>query len=149
MVVDYIQQIRAPGSGRFEQVTEISMALTALKMELRVPILALAQLSRKLEDRENKRPNLNDLRESGQIEQDGNKILFCYRDEYYLERALPGAKSKKISEIEDALNGCRGVMEIIISKQRSGPIKTIKVGYNAAYNRIFSLDQGQDQEAFI
>ncbi len=150
VAVDYIQQIRAPGKSRFDQVTEISMSLTALKMELRVPILALAQLSRKLEDRDNKRPNMSDLRESGQIEQDGNKILFCYRDEYYLERRLPGCKSKDIADIEAALTNCRGVMEIIIGKQRSGPIKTVRVGYNAAYNRIFSLDQGQpDEESFI
>ncbi len=150
VVIDYIQQLEAPGQGRFDKVTAISMALSALKMELRVPILALAQLSRKLEDRENKRPNLSDLRESGQIEQDGNKILFCYRDEYYLSRMLPGASSKKIADIEAALANCRGIMEIIISKQRSGPITTIRVGYNAAYNRIFSLDQGhQDQESFI
>ena len=150
VVIDYIQQIAAPGRARFDQVTEISMALAALKMELRVPILALAQLSRKLEDRENKRPNLNDLRESGQIEQDGNKILFCYRDEYYLKRMLPGASSKKIADIHTNLTNCRGVMEIIIGKQRSGPIKTVRVGYNAAYNRFYSLDQGHpDQESFV
>lgn len=121
LIVDYAQLLKAQGRDRYQQVTNISLALKGMAMSLGIPVLALSQLSRSIESREDKRPVLSDLRESGQLEQDADNVLFCYRPEYYLAATDPGTKNldKQASwqlEMEEA----RGKLEIIVAKQRMG-----------------------------
>ncbi|PWE26707.1 replicative DNA helicase [Pararhodobacter marinus] len=138
LVVDYAQLLRSKASTRYEQITEISIALKALAGQLNVPVIALSQLSRSLESREDKRPQLSDLRESGQLEQDADCIIFCYRDEYYLERERPDA-----DDIEDftlwqqAMDKQRNRLELIVAKQRQGSIGTARLKFNPALNTIW------------
>ena len=126
IVVDYLQlmQAVAEGENRATEISEISRSLKALAKELKVPVLALSQLNRSLEQRPNKRPIMSDLRESGAIEQDADVILFIYRDEVYNE------------ETPD-----KGVAEIIVGKQRNGPIGTIKLAFLGQYTRFENLAQ--------
>lgn len=140
VVIDYLQMIDAPGKNGYESVSAASKAIKALAIELRTPILLLSQLSRAVESRDNKRPTLSDLRESGQIEQDANTVLFCYRDEYYLERlANTETDAEKASSMIALLEKQKGIMELIIAKQRSGPIETVEVGFQGSTNSITSL----------
>lgn len=150
VVIDYMQQIRASRNNRsrVEEVTEISSALKDLQSDLEVPVIACSQLSRAVEQRENKRPALSDLRESGQIEQDGNKILACYRDDYYLQRAIQGAKESEKSAMIQALADARGVMEVLILKNRSGPLSTAYLGYDAPTNRFYTRGGDEAQKGF-
>lgn len=137
-VVDYLQLLRAPGRSRFEQIAEISIALKGLAMQLGVPILALSQLSRGVESRDEKRPMLSDLRESGQLEQDADTVLFAYRDEYYLQRDKPDPDDvDEVMEWDAAMTRSRNRLEIIVAKQRQGRIDTAHVGFNPATNHIW------------
>lgn len=138
LVVDYLQLLQADGRSRIEQITQISIALKSLAMQLEVPVLALSQLSRAVETRTDKRPVLSDLRESGQLEQDADAVLFCYRDEYYLEREEPEAREvEKYEAWEAALTAKRNCLEIIVAKQRQGAIGTAHVKFNPALNLIW------------
>lgn len=136
LIVDYLQLLRAEGRSRIEQITNISIALKSLAMQLNIPVLALSQLSRAVESRENKRPVLSDLRESGQLEQDADTVLFCYRDEYYLEREKPEDEDE-LMEWEGAMHRSRNRLEIIVQKQRQGEIGTAHVRFNPALNLIW------------
>lgn len=137
VVMDYLQQIQNAGRSRYEVVTASSAAAKATAMDLRCPLLVLAQLSRSVEQRENKRPMLADLRDSGQIEQDANTVLFLYRDEYYLERAIQAdPDAPDAPDLRVALDRSRGKLEIIVAKQRSGPLWTVPVRFDGATNYI-------------
>lgn len=127
VVVDYLQLMRAlRGDGRVQEVSEISAGLKAIAKRLAVPVLALSQLSRQVENRENKRPGLSDLRESGAIEQDADAVLACYRDAYYLEREPPPPDAPTGDHVahKARLERVRRDMEIITLKQRGGPTGT-------------------------
>lgn len=138
LVVDYAQLLRSQAKSRYEQITEISIALKALAGSLNVPVLALSQLSRALEQRDDKRPMMSDLRESGQLEQDADAVLFCYRDEYYIQREEPDIRDGEAHEKwRDAMKHARHRLEIIIAKQRQGEIGTAHVFCNPALNRIW------------
>jgi replicative DNA helicase len=121
LIVDYAQLLKAQGKDRYQQVTNISLALKGMAMSLNIPVLALSQLSRSIESREDKRPMLSDLRESGQLEQDADSVLFCYRPEYYLAQADPGSKDlDKQANWQLELEEARGKLEIGVAKQRMG-----------------------------
>lgn len=138
LIVDYMQLLSAKAANRYEEITKISMALKALAGQLNVPVLALSQLSRAVEQREEKRPMLSDLRESGQLEQDADAVMFCYRDEYYLEREEPDRGDVDRHEAwQGAMNARRNRLEIIVAKQRQGAIGTAHVRCNPALNLIW------------
>jgi len=134
VVVDYLQLMRGSGnlSSREQEISEISRGLKALAKELKIPVIALSQLNRAVETRpeKNKRPQLSDLRESGAIEQDADNICFIYRDDYYNREASAEPN----------------VAELIISKQRNGPIGTIKVRFDREYTRFDNLADGDYAE---
>lgn len=139
VVVDYAQLLNSPAKTRYEQITEISIALKGMAMRLECPVLALSQLSRSLESREDKRPQLSDLRESGQLEQDADTVLFCYRDEYYIERQKPDEDDLDAMQAwEDALKRAHNRLEIIVGKQRQGPVGVAHMRFNPALNLIWS-----------
>jgi len=138
LIVDYAQLLKSTQNSRYDQITEISMALKNLAGQLNIPVLALSQLSRKVEERNEKRPMLSDLRESGQLEQDADAVLFCYRDEYYLEREEPDhAEFEKHDLWQRAMEKARHKLEIIVAKQRQGAIGTAHVKCNPAMNLVW------------
>lgn len=149
IVIDYLQLIQGSGRGdsRVQEVSEITRSLKALAKELDVPVVALSQLSRAVEQRDNKRPQLADLRESGSIEQDADIVIFLYREEYYLEREQPQQKpeenaDKFASRHEDWLRRMEqshNVAEVIIAKQRHGPIGTVKLCFEGEFTRFSDL----------
>lgn len=121
LIVDYAQLLKAKGRDRYQQVTEISIALKGMAMALNIPILALSQLSRSIESRDDKRPVLSDLRESGQLEQDADNVLFCYRAEYYLLQEKPDPSDlQHTADWQGAMDKAHGRLEIIVAKQRMG-----------------------------
>jgi replicative DNA helicase len=145
MIVDYLQLITTTGGGkdanRVQEVTMITKSLKALAKELQVPIIALSQLSRQVENREDKRPQLSDLRESGSIEQDADVVMFIYREAYYLERQEPSEDDPKYLEWQERVNSRRNVAEVIIGKQRHGPIGRVEVGFESSRVRFSNLDK--------
>ena len=122
-----------------QEITEITTGLKALAKELDVPIIALSQLSRQVESREDKRPQLSDLRESGSIEQDADVVMFVYREEYYLKNKEPKPGTQEHITWEGEMTDARGKAEVIIGKQRHGPTGTIGMGFQGEYTRFFDL----------
>lgn len=145
IVVDYLQLLTTPDrrrdANRVEQVSEITGALKALAKELNVPVLALSQLSRQVEQREDKRPQLSDLRESGSIEQDADVVMFVYREAYYLEREEPREGSDEHLVWQESMARAEGKAEVIIGKQRHGPIGTIKLAFDGDHTRFGNLER--------
>jgi replicative DNA helicase len=145
LVIDYIQLLqgstRRALEGRVQEVTEITTSLKALAKELNVPIFALSQLSRQVENREDKRPQLSDLRESGSIEQDADVVLFVFREEYYLENKKPKEASDEFQPWHKKITEAHGKAEIIIGKQRHGPTGTIELQFQADVTRFANLDE--------
>ncbi len=144
LIVDYLQLLagssKTASAGRVQEITEITTGLKALAKELVVPIIALSQLSRQVEQREDKRPQLSDLRESGSIEQDADVVMFVFREEYYVERKKPSDTNleemqKWIQEMELV----HGKAEVIIGKQRHGPTGTVQLAFEANFTRFGNL----------
>ena len=144
IVVDYIQLMRSSSNkndGRVQEISEITQGLKALAKELSVPVLALSQLSRAVEQRDDKQPQLADLRESGSIEQDADVVMFVYREAYYLERKQPKLGSIEHAEWQSKMNDVNGLADIILGKQRHGPTGTIKVEFEGIYTKFKDLTQ--------
>jgi replicative DNA helicase len=139
LVVDYLQLVR-PASGRDQgrvnEVSEISQGLKAIAKELDIPVIALSQLSRKVEDREDKRPQLADLRESGSIEQDADVVMFVYRESYYHERTKPAEDDQRFPEWQARAEKLHGRAEVIIGKQRHGPIGTVELHFQDSFTKF-------------
>jgi len=143
IVVDYIQLMRSIGSkeyNRVQEISEITQGLKALAKELDVPVLALSQLSRAVEQRDDKKPQLADLRESGSIEQDADVVMFVYRESYYLERKEPAEGSMEHAEWQQKMEEIERLAEIQIGKQRHGPTGKVKVGFEAIYTKFKDLE---------
>jgi len=140
IVVDYLQLLagsaKTSSQGRVQEVTEITTKLKALAKELNCPIIALSQLSRQVEARDDKRPHLADLRESGSIEQDADVVLFIYREEYYLGKAQPRDNTPEFFEWQENMEKITGLAEVIIAKQRHGPTGTIRLQFQAEFTRF-------------
>jgi len=139
IVVDYIQLMRASlnnKDGRVQEISEITQGLKAIAKELSVPVLALSQLSRQVEQRDDKKPQLSDLRESGSIEQDADVVMFVYREAYYLERKEPRPSTVEHAEWQAKMNEVSILAEIIIGKQRHGPTGKIMLEFEEMFTKF-------------
>ena len=150
IVVDYLQLMQASrrrsSGNRVEDITEITTGLKALAKELSVPVLALSQLSRNVEHRDNKRPQLSDLRESGSIEQDADVVMFVYREEYYLEKAQPAVSDPSAyADWQSKMAQAAGKAEIILGKQRHGPVGIVPVAFSGEFTRFSNLAREGNQ----
>lgn len=156
IVIDYLQLLNGAAGkdeqNRTQEISKITRGLKTMAKDLGVPVIALSQLSRAVELREDRRPQLADLRDSGSIEQDADIVMFCYREEYYLERSEPTSKGpKETDEKFDArrkahferLNACAGKGEVIIGKQRHGPTATVHLGFDGPKTRWYDLYEGK------
>lgn len=146
IVVDYLQLLTGGSAlkssdGRVQEVSMITQGLKSLAKELDVPVLALAQLSRAVEQRDDKRPQLSDLRESGSIEQDADVVSFVFREEYYIARAEPSEGTEDHLAWQEKMDQLHGKAEMIIGKQRHGPIGTIRLAFNADITQFSNLAQ--------
>jgi len=143
LVVDYLQLLtgnKRTGEGRVQEVSEITTSLKALAKELGVPILALSQLSRQVEQREDKRPQLADLRESGSIEQDADVVMFVFREEYYVERKKPSDSNvEEMLKWQQEMSQVHGKAEVIIGKQRHGPTGTVQLSFEGQFTRFGNM----------
>jgi len=142
LVIDYLQLVRPASAkdSRVNEVSEITQGLKAIAKELNIPVIALSQLSRQVENREDKRPQLSDLRESGSIEQDADIVMFVYRGEYYKEREKPADhEADKMMTWQAEMEELHGKAEVIIGKQRHGPIGSIDLAFEGRYTRFTDL----------
>lgn len=154
LIIDYLQLLSGNGSrqstdSRVNEVSEITRGLKAIAKELNIPVIALSQLSRAVEQREDKRPQLSDLRESGSIEQDADVVMFIYREEYYLSRTEPDVGTEKHLEWQDRMGRAHNISETIVAKARHGPIGTVKLYFDPNLTRFSDLDiahEGSDYE---
>lgn len=146
LIVDYLQLLRGTGSrqsesNRVQEVSEITRGLKAIAKELNIPVLALSQLSRAVEQREDKRPMLSDLRESGSIEQDADVVMFVYREEYYLHRAEPEIGTEKHMQWQERCERALNIGECIVAKARHGPIGAVRMHFDGHVTRFSDLDE--------
>ncbi|WP_370674084.1 replicative DNA helicase [Pleomorphomonas sp. PLEO] len=143
VIVDYLQLLsgssKSAQGGRVQEITEITTGLKALAKELAVPIIALSQLSRQVESRDDKRPQLSDLRESGSIEQDADVVMFIYRDEYYMQSRMPKEGTEDFFKWQTEMDRVTGKAEVIIGKQRHGPTGTVQLAFDASVTRFSDL----------
>jgi len=142
LIVDYLQLVRPATAkdSRVNEVSEITQGLKAIAKELNIPVIALSQLSRQVESRDDKRPMLSDLRESGSIEQDADVVMFVFREEYYKEREKPGEHDiEKMMAWQQEMEQLMGKAEVIIGKQRHGPIGSIDLSFEGQFTRFGNL----------
>jgi replicative DNA helicase len=146
LIVDYLQLMTGTSSksdNRVQEVSQITTGLKALAKELNIPVIALSQLSRAVENREDKRPQLADLRESGSIEQDADIVMFVFREEYYLERLKPQEGTIEFQDWMAKMQLVSGRAEVIIGKQRHGPIGTVQLQFDGNVTRFSDLARDQ------
>lgn len=142
LIVDYLQLVRGTGrsENRVNEISEITMGLKAIAKELDIPVVALSQLSRQVENRDDKRPQLSDLRESGSIEQDADVVMFVFREEYYVEREKPSDdRLDEMAAWQERMERLHGKAEIVIGKQRHGPIGTVELSFEGRFTRFGNL----------
>jgi replicative DNA helicase len=142
LIVDYLQLLRGAGrvENRVNEVSEITQGLKAIAKELNIPVIALSQLSRQVENRDDKRPQLSDLRESGSIEQDADVVMFVFREEYYKEREKPGDHDLEgMAKWQQVMEQVHGKAEVIIGKQRHGPIGNVDLSFEGRFTRFGNL----------
>jgi replicative DNA helicase len=145
LIVDYLQLLRGTGSkqseNRVNEISEITRGLKAIAKEFDIPVIALSQLSRAVESRDDKRPQLSDLRESGSIEQDADVVMFVYREEYYVSRMKPDESDiEKFEAWQRKMDSVHQIAECTIAKQRHGPIGTVQLFFDGRYTRFSDLD---------
>ena len=148
LMVDYLQLVRPATAkdSRVNEVSEITQGLKAIAKELNIPVIALSQLSRQVESRDDKRPMLSDLRESGSIEQDADVVMFVYREDYYKEREKPGEHDiDKMMAWQEEMSQVTGKAEVIVGKQRHGPIGTIDLSFEAEFTKFGNLAKPYQQ----
>jgi replicative DNA helicase len=147
IIIDYLQLLsgesRNLNDNRVKEISDITRGLKAIAKELNIPIVALSQLSRKVEDREEKRPQLADLRESGSIEQDADLVVFLYREEYYLARTEPPEGTEKHIMWTSKMEKVHNIAEAIVAKHRHGPISRVKLHFSAANTKFSDLADTQ------
>ena len=149
LIIDYLQLVRAASSkeSRVNEISEITQGLKAIAKELNIPVIALSQLSRQVENRDDKRPQLADLRESGSIEQDADVVLFVYREEYYKEREKPSDHDlEKMAIWQEEMDRLHGRAELILGKQRHGPIGTVELSFEGKFTRFGNLAKPWQQQ---
>ncbi|MCV6585854.1 MAG: replicative DNA helicase [Marinibacterium sp.] len=154
LVIDYLQLCRGSGSlgdSRVNEISEITMGMKAIAKELNIPVIALSQLSRQVESRDDKRPQLSDLRESGSIEQDADVVMFVFREEYYAEREKPSDdRLEEMASWQERMERLHGRAEVIIGKQRHGPIGTVDLSFEGRFTRFGNLakpwQQGDERD---
>jgi replicative DNA helicase len=148
IVVDYLQLMRPSGTqrtdNRVQEISEITRGLKMIAKDLDVPVLALSQLSRAVEQREDKRPQLADLRESGSIEQDADVVMFVYRDAYYVSKREPNEGTPEHAEWQAEMERVHNLAEVIIGKQRHGPTGTVKLHFEGSFTRFSNLERRYD-----
>ena len=143
IILDYLQLVngesKKTNDNRVQEISDITRGLKAIAKELDIPVIALSQLSRKVEDREEKRPQLADLRESGAIEQDADLVVFLYREEYYLARTEPPEGTEKHEMWTNKMEKVHNIAEAIIAKHRHGPISKVKLHFNPSWTKFSDL----------
>ena len=151
LMIDYLQLLKgssSKGDNRVQEVSEITQGLKAIAKELNIPVIALSQLSRQVEQREDKRPQLSDLRESGSIEQDADCVMFVYRESYYLGRAEPREGSPEHLQWQEDMDRLEHQAEVVIGKQRHGPIGIVKLAFDADTVRFGNLAHGYEEVSY-
>lgn len=149
LIVDYLQLVRPATAkdSRVNEVSEITQGLKAIAKELDIPVIALSQLSRQVESRDDKRPQLSDLRESGSIEQDADVVMFVFREEYYAEREKPSDdRLDEMAAWQERMDRLHGKAEVIIGKQRHGPIGTVDLSFEGRFTRFGNLARDYQRE---
>ncbi|WP_166415877.1 replicative DNA helicase [Cochlodiniinecator piscidefendens] len=149
LVIDYLQLCRGTkaGDNRVNEISEVTMGMKAIAKELNIPVIALSQLSRQVENRDDKRPQLSDLRESGSIEQDADVVMFVYRGEYYKEREQPADHElDKMAAWQEEMEQLHGKAEVIFGKQRHGPIGSIDLAFEGEFTLFSDLAKPWQQE---
>lgn len=147
LIIDYVQLVRGTAENRVQEIAEITMGLKAIAKELNIPVIALSQLSRQVENREDKRPQLSDLRESGSIEQDADVVMFVFREEYYAEREKPSDdRLEEMAAWQERMERLHGKAEVVIGKQRHGPIGSIELSFEGRFTRFGNLVKPWQQD---
>ena len=149
LIIDYLQLVRPASAkdSRVNEVSEITQGMKAIAKELDIPVIALSQLSRQVENRDDKRPQLSDLRESGSIEQDADVVMFVFREEYYKEREKPGDHDlEKMAQWQEEMERLHGRAEVIIGKQRHGPVGTVDLSFEGRFTKFGNLAKPWQQD---
>ncbi len=150
IVIDYLQLMRPSGASRtdnrVQEISEITRGLKMIAKDLNVPVLALSQLSRQVEQREDKRPQLSDLRESGSIEQDADVVMFVFREAYYVAKSQPREGTPEHAEWQAEMDRVLNLADVIVAKQRHGPTGVVNLHFEGMYTRFSNLDKRHDRD---